>query len=338
MIKLHKRFDLLSLLLPVVLATECSISAPADRDEPIQGEQIELSLPQKAGSVRFMVVGDTGTGKSAQRGLARTMEAARGKFAFEFVLMLGDNLYGSEKASDYRKKFEEPYQPLLDAGVKFYASLGNHDEPQQRLYEQFNMNGERFYSFKVKNVKFFALDSTYMSPEQLKWTEEELRSSNEDWKICFFHHPLYSSGGRHGSDVELRKVLEPLFVQYGVDAVFAGHEHFYERLKPQKEIHYFISGAGGKLRKGDLERGSPLTAAGFDQGQSFMLIEISGDEMHFQTLTTGGATVDKGTLLRREKLTKTNGTEDKARVGAAGSSNDSSKRATPSNGEASRTE
>lgn len=291
---------LLSLLLSGILAPERSTSALATQSTG--GPKVDVTLPQKSGSVRFMVVGDTGTGGSAQRKLAETMVAAYGKFPFEFVLMVGDNLYGSERPKDYQEKFEEPYKPLLDAGVKFYAALGNHDEPQQRHYERFNMKGERYYSFKIKDVKFFALDSTYMSPEQLKWIEEELKGSNEDWKICFFHHPIYSSGGRHGSDVELRKVLEPLFVQYGVDAVFAGHEHFYERLKPQKQIYYFTSGAGGKLRKGDLTRGSPLTAAGFDQGQSFMLIEITGDEMHFQTLTTSGATVDKGTAVRREKL------------------------------------
>ncbi len=331
MLKLRTNLLLLSLLLPTVLATEWSISAPADQST--EGLKVDVSLPHKSGSVRFMVVGDTGTGKSAQLKLAETMVAAYAKFPFEFVLMMGDNLYGSERPSDYRKKFEEPYKPLLDAGVKFYAALGNHDEPQQRLYELFNMKGERYYSFKVKDVKFFALDSTYMSPEQLEWIEKELKGSKEDWKICFFHHPIYSSGGRHGSDVELRKVLEPLFVQHGVDAVFAGHEHFYERLKPQKQIYYFTSGAGGKLRRGDLTKGSPLTAVGFDKGQSFMLLEISGDEMHFQTLTTSGATVDKGTLVRSEKLGSPQNlaTEVKPPTGPAGSSSPAGK-AKSSNG------
>ena len=292
------------LLLPAGLSSEWQ--AYARQAESSQSAGIEIALPQKSGAVRFMVVGDTGTGGSAQTKLAGTMLAAHAKFPFEFVLMLGDNLYGSERPNDYREKFEEPYKGLLDEGVKFYAALGNHDDPQQSQYERFNMHGERYYTFKVKDVRFFALDSTYMSPDQLKWLEKELKSSNEEWKICFFHHPIYSSAGRHGSDVELRKVLEPLFVQYGVDAVFAGHEHLYERIKPQKEIYYFTSGAGGKLRKGDVNKGSPLTAAAFDTGQSFMLVEIDGDEMYFQTVTTSGATVDKGMFAARGKSASPN--------------------------------
>ena len=115
------------------------------------------------------------------------------------------------------------------------------------------MNGERFYTFKPKdNVRIFALDSNYMDKTQLDWLEKELAASGSDWKIAFFHHPIYSSGGRHGSDEELRAQLEPLFLKYGVDAVFMGHEHFYERIKPQKGIYYFISGGAAKLREGNV--------------------------------------------------------------------------------------
>ena len=116
------------------------------------------------------------------------------------------------------------------------------------------MNGERFYTFKKGNVRFFALDSNYFDQTQADWLEKALADSTEDWKICFFHHPLYSSGGRHGSEVDLRAQLEPLFLKYGVQVVFAGHEHFYERLKPQKGIHYFVNGGGAKLRSGDITK------------------------------------------------------------------------------------
>ena len=88
--------------------------------------------------------------------------------------------------------------------MKFYAALGNHDDPNQRFYKPFNMNGERYYSFKPQqgSVRFFALDSNYMDKAQLDWLEKELAASGSDWKICFFHHPLYSSGDKHGSDVD----------------------------------------------------------------------------------------------------------------------------------------
>src|SRR6185436_20703525 len=122
----------------------------------------------------------------------------------------------------------------------------------------------------------------------------ELKASGSDWKIPYFHHPLYSSG-MHGSAVELRNVLEPLFVKYGVDAVFAGHEHFYERIRPQKGIHYFTCGGGAKLREGDVVR-SPLTAAAFDTDRSFMLAEVSGETFRFQTISRLGKKVDEGTF------------------------------------------
>jgi predicted phosphodiesterase len=260
----------------------------------------ELRLPMKEDSVRFAILGDTGTGGSAQRRVAERLAATHRIYPFEFVLMLGDNLYGDEDPGDYAVKFERPYKPLLDAGVKFYAALGNHDDVSQRLYKPFNMNGERYYTFKAPrgSVRFFALDSNYMQQEQLAWLKKELPASDSDWKIAFFHHPLYSSGDRHGSDEVLREQLEPLFVEHGVDVVFTGHEHFYERIKPQKGIHYIISGSAAKLRRGNISE-SELTAKGFDEGYTFMIIEIAGDEMHFQAMTDRGRTVDAGVIRRR---------------------------------------
>jgi hypothetical protein len=262
---------------------------------------VMLTLPREEGSVRFMVVGDTGTGTRQQHELAQVMLRYRQAFPFEFALLVGDNMYGSEKAADYKKKFEDVYRPLLNGGVKFYASLGNHDESNQRFYELFNMEGEEYYRVKKGNASFYALNSNYMDRRQLKWIEEQFSKDDSEWKIAFFHHPPYSSGRAHGSDTKLREVIEPVFLKYGVNVVFAGHDHFYERIKPQKGVHYFVSGAGGKLRKGNVQRGSPLTAAAYDQDMSFMLVEIAKDQMHFQVLSRAGETVDSGVITRRRK-------------------------------------
>src|SRR5262245_57402640 len=250
-----------------------------------------LTLPQKEGSLHFAVIGDTGTGDKNQNAVARELNATRAKFPFNFAIMMGDNMYGGDRPSDFVKKFELPYKPLLDGGVKFYAALGNHDDPaNQRAYKPFNMNGERFYSFRPKmGVRFFALDSNYMDQTQLEWIDKELAAGGSDWKIAFFHHPPYSSG-MHGSNLELRSQLEPLFLKYGVTVVFTGHEHFYERIKPQKGIQYFVIGNSAKLRKGDIDP-TEITAKGFDSGYAFMLAEIAGDELYFQTLTEKGETV-----------------------------------------------
>lgn len=260
------------------------------------GFPVKLNLPNKSDSVRFVVIGDTGTGTDQQMELAQVMLRYRQVFPYEFVLMMGDNMYGSEKAVDYKQKFENIYRPLLDQKVKFYAALGNHDESNQRFYEFFNMEGQEYYRFTKGNASFYSLNSNYMDKKQVNWINEKLASDTSTWKIAYFHHPPYSSGGKHGSDTKLRQIVEPIFLKHGVDVVFTGHEHFYERIKPQKGVYYFISGSGGKLRKGDVKKGSPLTEKAFDGDMSFMLIEINDKQMHFQVISRKGEIVDAGVI------------------------------------------
>jgi hypothetical protein len=279
--------------------------APAAAQAPVTRT---LTLPKKEGSVRFAVMGDTGTGDRAQYDVAKQMVALHTDFPFDSVIMLGDNIIGSDTPAEMANKFSTPYKALLDAGVVFHAVLGNHDNPTQRFYKLFNMGGERYYTFEaskggtpqstVGGVRFFALDTDYLDKPQLDWLEKELSSSSSDWKISFFHHPLYSSGGTHGSALESRAILEPLFVKYGVSAAFSGHDHFYERIKPQKGgIVYWVAGAGGRLRKGDL-RASAMTAKGFDSDNHFMIVEISGDDLYFQAISRIGETIDSGVVHR----------------------------------------
>ena len=258
-----------------------------------------VSLPMKPNSVRFLVMGDDGTGDASQYEVAKTMTTFHARFPFTFAVMLGDNIYGSERPQDFVKKFEKPYKELLDAKVEFNAALGNHDDPNQKFYKPFNLGGQRYRTFKKGNVRFFVIDSNYLDPEQVKWLEKELSASASEWKIPYFHHPLYTTAAR-GPEVELRAILEPLFVKYGVDVVLQGHEHVYERSKPQQGITYFTVGGAAKLRPGDTRPGGPVTEVGFATDRSFMLVEISGNDMYYQTISRTGKTVDKGTLKRRE--------------------------------------
>ena len=283
----------------VVLAVLAAASGASAQD---------LKLPNKDGSVKFAVLGDWGTGSKEQYQIGEQMAAFHTRFAFPFVVTTGDNIYGSDRPADFQVKFELPYKDILGRGVKFYASLGNHDNPTQRFYQPFNMSGQRFYTFRGSTggvsrvtqggVRFFMLDSNYMDKAELDWLARELGNSGSDWKIAVFHHPLYSSGGTHGSSVDLRMILEPVLVQGGVNVVFTGHDHFYERVKPQKGIYHFVSGAGGSLRKGDLKRSTGLTDSGYDSDFSFMLVEIDGDEMSFQSIDRTGKTVDSGVVKR----------------------------------------
>jgi predicted phosphodiesterase len=261
-----------------------------------------LELPLKPKSVRFAVMGDNGSGEKAQYQTAAQMAEWRQRFPFEFVLMLGDNLYGHKRPEDFKRKFEDPYKPLLDAGVKFYAALGNHDNPNERFYKPFNMGGNRYYKFSAGNAEFFALDSNYMDPQQLDWLAKQLDRSNAAWKVPFFHHPLYSNGRFHGPDTDLRALLEPIFGKSGVRVVLSGHEHVYERLQPQKGIHYFVVGNSGELRPHNL-RPSPEMAKGYDTDRTFMLVEITGDQFCFQVISRRGETVDAGVIRREEMKT-----------------------------------
>lgn len=258
----------------------------------------DVAFPLEANSVRFAAIGDMGTGDHFQTDVARQMVKSRAAFPFEFVITLGDNIYTGSAPSDFDGDFAVPYKALLHAGVQFYASLGDHDSTNERFYKPFNMNGANYYTYKKGNVRFFALDSNYMDAKQTAWLTSQLKDAGTGgWKICYFHHPLYSSGRFHGPDLDLRKTLEPLFVQYDVDVVLAGHEHLYERVLPQQGIYYFTEGASGELRPGNLAP-SAITAKGFDTDRTFMMIEIAGDDFYFRTTSRTGVVVDSGVIHR----------------------------------------
>jgi len=219
--------------------------------------------------------------------------------------MAGDNIYeGPATPEDYRIKFEEPYKVLLADGVKFYAVLGNHDDPMQIYYEPFNMKGNRYYTFTPPvdpitrwdtRVRFFALDSTNLDSEQMKWFEHEAAESRAEWKIALMHHPLYTSGRYTLAARGLRFAMESSFVNGGIDVAFSGHEHLYNRSELQKGVLYFVSGAAGSLREGDAGR-SNVIAKSYDQDFHFMLIEIADEGFFFQAINRQGVTVDAGSL------------------------------------------
>jgi len=302
----HRRIPAGALFIVVALGCRVGSSVPAGAatvQAPQTAASAPVQLPNKDGSLKFGVLGDFGTGNRNQYEMADQMAKVWERFKFKFVVTVGDNLYGSQRPQDFVTKFERPYEALLDNDVKFYASLGNHDAREQRYYKLFNMDGKLYHSFKApdEDVRFFALDSGYMNEVQVEWVEKELKDSNEKWKIVYFHHPVYSSGDRHGSDRRLRQVLEPLFIKYNVSVVFQGHDHVYERVKPQNGIAYFVVGSGGQLRRGNIDQSSGITARGFDTDLAFMAAEVSGDEMYFNAISRPGNVVDSGIITRRQQ-------------------------------------
>ena len=287
-----------SYLRSFTLATVCFIawSLRVVQGQPAPG----FAFPLQTDSVRFAIIGDSGTGDAPQYAVAAQMLKQHATLPFTFVLMMGDNIYGGHKPADLKKKFADPYQQLMADQVTFYASLGNHDNPAEVSYQPFNMGGKRYYNFRKGNAEFFALDSNYMDPTQLDWLEKQLSASTAAWKICYYHHPIYSDARFHGPDPDLRQRLEPLFQKYGVDVVFSGHEHVYERIQPQHNIYYFILGNSGELRPHDLKR-SPNIVKGFDTDRCFAMFEIAGNNMYFETVSRPGEIVDSGILPKPEQ-------------------------------------
>src|SRR5687767_10241499 len=117
---------------------------PPRRPVAAMGAAIDVQAAGNKASGTLLVIGDSGTGDRAQNETAAQMWKAHSVFPYTFAIMLGDNMYGSERPQDYVSKFERPFKPLLDAKIEFYASLGNHDDPNQRFYKNFGMGGKRF--------------------------------------------------------------------------------------------------------------------------------------------------------------------------------------------------
>ncbi len=290
------------------------VSGCSDRRAPSSNPEVVVGSDKppfllKPGSLKFAVIGDSGRWSAEQRETAAQLSAQREKFPFDFVLMLGDNNYGDGSPESYKRRFEDPFKPLLDANVKFYAALGNHDFGPQWQYPLFNMAGQRYYTFERSSgvlpplvgdrVRFFAADTVNLDADQLVWLDRHLSESKAGWKIVFMHHPLYSSGRYAFSSALLRRTLEQTLIEHQVDVVFAGHEHLYERVSPQSGVMHFVNGAAGSVRTGDLQLSAYL-AKGYDGDLSFMLVEIAGDSMYFQAINRVGETVDSGKIIKRK--------------------------------------
>jgi predicted MPP superfamily phosphohydrolase len=252
--------------------------------------------------LRFSVIGDWGSGDSDQVKTASQMFSAHRRGSFDFIISAGDNIYPNGSGRYFGSNFEQPFSDLLKDQVKFYSVLGNHDvesgRKDQLEYPLFNMGGQNYYKFEKGDglAEFFMLDSTDFGSTQTYWLESSLRDSRAKWKIAVFHHPIYSSGKKHGSATGLRRILEPLFTRYGVSVVFSGHDHIYERTVPQQGVQYFVSGAGGKIRRGDVEMESRFRAASYDEESHFMLIEVSHEHISFQAVNESGTVVDSGVI------------------------------------------
>jgi hypothetical protein len=252
--------------------------------------------------IKFAVIGDWGSGEEGQYRIAKQMLSAHLLEPLDFVITVGDNIYPDGGSRHFNSKFERPFEKLLNERISFYAALGNHDVKDGRLdqsqYPLFNMNRRHYYTIKKGDglAEFFIIDSNDLGSDQLEWLENALRSSTARWKIAVFHHPIYSSGKSHGSDLSLRKKLEPLFTRFKVHAAFSGHDHIYERVKPQLGVQYFVTGAAGKIRQGDTDLKNEFRALSYDDSCHFMLVKITGNRIAYQAVSQAGIVIDSGDI------------------------------------------
>jgi hypothetical protein len=267
----------------------------------------------------FIAIGDTGCDCSGQEKVARRLVEWHRANPFETVLMLGDNIYGSSmgRGGDrtlFDDRFDEYYSPLLAAGVKFYATLGNHDTETRRGIDliadkkRFNILGSGgYYSFysdaKVDGkplVHFISLNSVSLIKKdasdraQIEWLSKTLIQNGAIWKVVYLHHPLYAPDGEgHEPEVELRRNLEDVFVAAGVQLVLSGHNHYYARMKTQRGITHFISGGGGRSLKTPIVNQYTVRAA---EIYHFVSFEVYPDKMEFTVVPAESKFTDSGSI------------------------------------------
>lgn len=206
-------------------------------------------LPGRGAPVRFIAFGDSGTGGLDQRAVRDQLAT----IPFDLMLHTGDLAYESGTQPEIERGFFAVYAPLLRSLPIFPAS-GNHDyktadarpfRDSFALPESGCPTGcERWYSFDWGDVHLVALDTERTGAEQAAWLDADLSRNRLPWTVVYLHRPPFSSGA-HGSDGAVREHLVPLFERHRVPLVLAGHEHDYERSRPQRGVTYVVTGGGG---------------------------------------------------------------------------------------------
>lgn len=280
---------------------------------------LETAPSAQVGTFKFLVVGDSGMNNQAQLDVAAQM----GTEDASFFIHTGDVIYPAggigAAVQEYNYRYFRPYQGFLNR-IPSFPVVGNHD-----LYGLFGQpfrdaftlpsNGtggnleELYYSFEWGDAKFIAIESNTLfqysaTGTHMSWLSRELRQNTKKWVVVYLHAPLYSAGS-HGDNVALQNNLGPLFENYGVDLVIAGHDHNYERTKPIKAfntdpsypglIHIVTGGGGAGLRPVVSNANSDVAISAYH----YMRFEVAGDTMTGEAVTETGAVLDRFQIRSR---------------------------------------
>jgi 3',5'-cyclic AMP phosphodiesterase CpdA len=252
----------------------------------------------------FAVVGDSGSGGRGQLAVARLLE----RLEPDLILHTGDVVYPAGEERHYDRRFFAPYRRII-AQVPIFAVLGNHDVRGGggAYLDNFHpprdnpRNTKRYYSFDWGGAHFVALDSELYygdggaSPEEQKaFLEEDLAATRRPWKFAFLHRSPYGSS-RHGGDEKVREDLEAVFVRHGVDVVFAGHDHVYERTVPINGVTYVVTGGGGRRL---YRAGKSGWTACSRSAHHAVLVRVGGGHLTFEAVEPDGTVFDRLQLGR----------------------------------------
>jgi Calcineurin-like phosphoesterase len=265
-------------------------------------DPVAVAVPKSKLLQRFAVMADTGSSTKNQYAVGRAMTNYHQQNPFDFVLMVGDNIYTNGEISKIKETFEVPYADLLKQNVKFYAALGNHDVrtangDRQVEYPQFNMQGQHYYTHEHGNIKFFVLEtSSIVDPAsttraaQLAWLDRELAASKARWNIVYGHHNIYSAGV-YKVDETMRREIVPILKKHKVKLWINGHDHNYQRSKPIDGTTYLVCGGGGA----NLYPVKPQPWTAFAQSiHSFGIVEVYQHQILLTGIDSKGAIIDRG--------------------------------------------
>lgn len=251
------------------------------------------------GALQFALVGDTGSATREGSLVAGEIADLHRQSPLGAVFLLGDNVYDHDpfERAVY-DRFERVHADLISRGVPFCAALGNHDvnngyARKELGYRPFGMEGRRYFerTFGDDLATFFVLDHYTLatSPDQILWLKERLLACRSKWKFVATHEPLHSSTDIHHLSEEHRAILLPVLRQGGVQAVFSGHLHFYER-PPFDEVLQITSGAGCETDGPDA--GLVSNGVIFDSQCSFLHLSVSESAATCEAIAADGTIVD----------------------------------------------
>jgi hypothetical protein len=285
------------------------------KEDLLPGDAPNVQLTAQAwdtapGRLAFAALGDNGSGGRQALAVAERMARMYEKSPYGLVTLLGDICYYGNIRKRFDTVFKRPLRPLIDAGVDFELAIGNHDaelhfsdESMDAIEDQLELLGTpgRYYTASHGPVDFFFLDSSIpglygtKANEQLEWLDDTLASSTNQWKVVALHHPPYSSG-QHGSTRGARERLVPHFVRRHVDLVLTGHDHDYERTKPQEGVTYVVSGGGCKTTS----VGRSAFTAVSERTLQFLHVDVVDDRLDATCVRPDGSVADRFTLRARE--------------------------------------